>query len=160
MILADDLMKTEGKNVLEQMIEVAREKNTQVLGLERIEGEDISKFGVVDPIETGKICTLKGIVEKPSFSEAPSELAVVGRYIFSGSIFNHINNDAPGKNGEIQITDAILSDIANFVGYEFDGKRFDCGSKIGYLKANVEFGLADGELGPALAEYLKGKKDL
>ena len=74
--------------------------------------------------------------------------------------FNHINNDEPGKNGEIQITDAILSDIANFVGYEFDGKRFDCGSKIGYLKANVEFGLADGELGPALAEYLKGKKDL
>ena len=159
-ILADDLMKTEGKNVLEQMIEVAREKDTQVLGLERIEGEDISKFGVVDPIETGKICTLKGIVEKPSFSEAPSELAVVGRYIFSGSIFNHINNDAPGKNGEIQITDAILSDIANFVGYEFDGKRFDCGSKIGYLKANVEFGLSDGELGPALAEYIKGKKDL
>ena len=159
-LLADDLMKTEGKNVLEQMIEVAREKDTQVLGLERIEGEDISKFGVVDPIETGKICKLKGIVEKPSFSEAPSELAVVGRYIFNGSIFKHINNDAPGKNGEIQITDAILSDITNFVGYEFDGKRFDCGSKIGYLKANVEFGLADSELGPALAKYLKGKKDL
>jgi len=159
-ILADDLMKTEGKNVLEQMIEVAREKDAQVLGLERIEGEDISKFGVVDPIETGKICKLKGIVEKPSFSEAPSELAVVGRYIFNGSIFNHINNDAPGKNGEIQITDAILSDIANFIGYEFDGKRFDCRSKIRYLKANVEFGLADSELGPTLAEYLKGKKDL
>ena len=103
---------------------------------------------------------MKGIVEKPSFSEAPSKLAVVGRYIFNGLISNHINNDTPGKNGEIQITDAILSDIANFVGYEFDGKRFDCGSKIGYLRANIEFGLADGELGPALAKYLKGKKDL
>ena len=96
-MLADDLMMAEGKNVLKQMIEVAEDKDAQVLGLERIEGEDISKFGVVDPIETGKICKLKGIIEKPSFAEAPSELAVVGRYIFNGSIFNHINNDAPAK---------------------------------------------------------------
>ena len=79
---------------------------------------------------------------------------------FKDSIFKFIDNENPGKNNEIQITDAIQKDIENFVGYEFDGKRFDCGSKIGYLKANLEFGLKDNTLKDEFTEYLKGKKNL
>ena len=160
-ILADDLMMVEGENVMQQMIGVNEKYNKQVIGLEKIDGEDISKFGVVavDKSEE-KVNFLSDIVEKPNYNDAPSNLAVVGRYIFKDSIFKFIDNENPGKNNEIQITDAIQKDIENFVGYEFDGKRFDCGSKIGYLKANLEFGLKDHTLKDEFTEYLKGKKNL
>ena len=160
-ILADDLMMVEGENVMQQMISVNEKYNKQVIGLEKIDGEDISKFGVVAVEKSEeKVNFLSDIVEKPNYNEAPSNLAVVGRYIFKDSIFKFIDNENPGKNNEIQITDAIQKDIENFVGYEFDGKRFDCGSKIGYLKANLEFGLKDNTLKDEFTEYLKGKKNL
>ena len=84
----------------------------------------------------------------------------MGRYLFNKSIFAHIDNDNVGKNGEIQITDAILSNINDFVGYEFEGERFDCGSKFGYLKANIAFGLANDELSERLKKYIGEIKDL
>ena len=102
----------------------------------------------------------QGIVEKPSAADAPSNLAVVGRYIFKKDIFSHIDNDNAGKNGEIQITDAIMSNIEDFVGYEFHGERFDCGSKIGYLKANIAYGLQNHELKDELSTYLGDIKNL
>ena len=160
-ILADDLMMVEGENVMQQMISVNEKYDKQVIGLEKIDGEDISKFGVVAVEKSEeKVNFLSDIVEKPNYNDAPSNLAVVGRYIFKDSIFKFIDNENPGKNNEIQITDAIQKDIENFVGYEFDGKRFDCGSKIGYLKANLEFGLKDNTLKDEFTEYLKGKKNL
>ena len=159
-ILADDLIKTDGDNVLEQMVESAKETNKQVLALEKIRESDISKFGVVSPDRReGRISHLNGIVEKPKLEDAPSDLAVVGRYLFNQSIFNHIN-DIPGANNEIQITDAILRDIDNFIGYEFDGERFDCGSKVGYVKANVAYGLSNDELNGDLLDYFKDLKNL
>ena len=160
-ILPDDLFMTKGANVTEQMIDIAKSENRQVLALQKIENEEISKYGVISPESTdGKISTINGIVEKPDYVDAPSNLASIGRYLFNQTIFNHIDNDNPGKNGEVQITDAILSDIKNFIGYEFDGLRFDCGSKSGYLKANIEFGLADEELNSELESFIEEKKNL
>ena len=160
-ILADDLIHTKERNVLEQMKEQAEKYGKQVLALEQIPKEDIYKFGVVDTESSeGSISHLKGIVEKPAVEDAPSNLAVVGRYLFNKSIFAHIDNDNVGKNGEIQITDAILSNINDFVGYEFEGERFDCGSKFGYLKANIAFGLANDELSERLKKYIGEIKDL
>ena len=143
------------------MKEQAEKYGKQVLALEQIPEEDISKFGVVDPKSSeGSISHLKGIVEKPAAHDAPSNLAVVGRYLFNKSIFAHIDNDNAGKNGEIQITDAILSNIDDFIGYEFEGDRFDCGSKFGYLKANMALGLANDELSVRLKKYIEEIKDL
>ena len=160
-ILADDLIFSEGSNVLEQMRDQAEKYNKQVLALEKIPKKDISKFGVVNPNSIdGRISHLSGIVEKPSAADAPSNLAVVGRYIFKKDIFSHIDNDNAGKNGEIQITDAIMSNIEDFVGYEFHGERFDCGSKIGYLKANIAYGLQNHELKDELSTYLGDIKNL
>ncbi len=160
-ILPDDLFMTKGANVTEQMIDIAKSENKQVLALQRIENEEIAKYGVISPESTeGKISTINGIVEKPNYADAPSNLASIGRYLFNQTIFSHIDNDNPGKNGEVQITDAILSDIKNFVGYEFDGLRFDCGSKAGYIKANIEFGLADDELHAELKLFMEEKNNL
>ena len=160
-VLADDLIYCKERNVLEQMKEQAEKYGKQVLALEQIPAVDISKFGVVDPESSeGNISHLKGIIEKPVAHDAPSDLAVVGRYLFNKSIFAHIDNDNAGKNGEIQITDAILSNINDFIGYEFEGDRFDCGSKVGYLKANIALGLANDELSERLKKYIEEIKDL
>ena len=160
-ILADDLIFSQGANVLEQMRDQAQKYNKQVLALEKIPRKDISKFGVVSPNSIdGRISHLSGIVEKPSAAEAPSDLAVVGRYIFKKDIFSHIDYDNSGKNGEIQITDAIMNNIEDFVGYEFLGERFDCGSKVGYLKANIAYGLQNHELKDELSSYLGDIKNL
>ena len=160
-ILADDLIFCKERNVLEQMKEQAEKYGKQVLALEQIPAVDISKFGVVDPDSSeGSIFHLKGIVEKPLAEDAPSNLAVVGRYLFNKSIFDYIDNDNAGKYGEIQITDAILSNINDFIGFEFEGDRFDCGSKVGYLKANIALGLANEELSERLKHYIEEIKDL
>ena len=160
-ILADDLIFSQGANVLEQMRDQAQKYNKQVLALEKIPHKDISKFGVVSPSSIdGRISHLSGIVEKPSAAEAPSDLAVVGRYIFKKDIFSHIDYDNAGKNGEIKITDAIMSNIDDFIGYEFLGERFDCGSKVGYLKANIAYGLQNHELKDELSSYLGDIKNL
>ena len=160
-VLADDLIYCKERNVLEQMKEQAEKYGKQVLALEQIPAVDISKFGVVDPESSeGNISHLKGIIEKSVAHDAPSNLAVVGRYLFNKSIFAHIDNDNAGKNGEIQITDAILSNINDFIGYEFEGDRFDCGSKVGYLKANIALGLANDELSERLKKYIEEIKDL
>tara|TARA_B100000242_G_scaffold91568_1_gene62099 strand:+ start:457 stop:1326 length:870 start_codon:yes stop_codon:yes gene_type:complete len=160
-ILADDLIFNKGNNVLKQMKEAAMKTNKQVLALERVNQEDISKFGVVSTKSTNeRISYLDDIVEKPDADKAPSNLAVVGRYIFNKSIFSYIDEHNAGKNNEIQITDAIQKDIDNFIGYEFEGERFDCGSKVGYLKANVFLGLENEELREELQIYLRGIKNL
>ena len=160
-ILADDLIYCKERNVLEQMKEQAEKYGKQVIALEQIPVVDISKFGVVDPESSeGRTFHLKGIVEKPLAEDAPSNLAVVGRYLFNKSIFDHIDNDNAGKHGEIQITDAILSHINDFIGFEFEGDRFDCGSKVGYLKANIALGLANEELSERLKNYIEEIKDL
>ena len=155
-ILADDLIISEGKNVTSQLIDRVQQEDRQALALETVPTHDISKFGVISFSEQQEdVFQLSGIVEKPDPSEAPSDLAVVGRYIFNQSIFNSIDEKTPGKNGEIQITDAIEKQISDFVGIKFQGQRYDCGSKIGYLKANIELGLKHPEISEDLRNLLK-----
>ncbi|MBL6820141.1 MAG: UTP--glucose-1-phosphate uridylyltransferase GalU [SAR86 cluster bacterium] len=155
-ILADDLIINEGKNVTSQLIDIVLKKDKQAIALEAVPSKDISKFGVISFNEQqDDVFHLSGIIEKPDPSEAPSDLAVVGRYIFNQSIFNSIDEKTPGKNGEIQITDAIEKQISNFVGIKFQGRRYDCGSKIGYLKANIELGLKHPEISDDLKNLLK-----
>ena len=155
-ILADDLIISEGKNVTSQLIDRVQQEDRQALALGTVPTHDISKFGVISFSEQQEdVFQLSGIVEKPDPSEAPSDLAVVGRYIFNQSIFNSIDEKTPGKNGEIQITDAIEKQISDFVGIKFQGQRYDCGSKIGYLKANIELGLKHPEISEDLKNLLK-----
>ena len=159
-ILADDLIYNKECNVLEQMKDKAEKYGKQVLALEQMPEDEISKYGVVDPVSNeGSVFHLRGIIEKPEAREAPSNLATVGRYIFNKNIFKYIDNDNVGKNGEIQITDAILNNISDFIGYKFKGERFDCGTKFGYLKANIALGLKNEELSDRLRKYIEAIKD-
>jgi UTP--glucose-1-phosphate uridylyltransferase len=145
-MLPDDLIDGYPKGVLSQMLPYALEKNCSVVAVEEVPPSDVSKYGVVDPIsEVGHLMKLKGIVEKPSVGQAPSTSAVVGRYILHPSVLKTLEFQAPGTGGEIQLTDALVSQIESpgLYAYRFGGKRFDCGSKRGFLTANIHFGMKD-----------------
>jgi UTP--glucose-1-phosphate uridylyltransferase len=156
-ILADDLL--DGRlPVLSQMLKVHEEQEGSVLAVEKIDPAKSSSYGIISGVEISKeIYRMNGIVEKPKPADAPSNLAVVGRYVLSSKIFDHIRNVKPGAGGEIQLTDAIAALLKEepVFGYEYDGVRYDCGSKLGYLKASVDFALRHQEVGKEFAEYLK-----
>ena len=160
-ILADDLMvPTEGgQGVLAQMVNNFSSETSGILAVERIEGTEIENYGVIGGTSVSKKFTrIEQICEKPKASETPSNLAVVGRYIFSDEIFKALDEIGPGKGGEIQLTDAIavlLQENKEFHGYTFDGRRFDCGSKGGYLQANVEIGVRHEKEGENFRKWLK-----
>ena len=143
-MLPDDLIDGHPSGVLKQMLPVAMETQASVVAVEQVLAEEVSKYGIVDPAnQEGKLMKLKGIVEKPQPSEAPSTSAVVGRYILHASILETLESTKPGAGGEIQLTDALAQQIDSpgLYGYQFSGKRFDCGSKRGFLVANIHFGL-------------------
>ncbi len=158
-MLADDLVVNDRIGCLSQMADVHRYYHSSILGVQQVEGEDISKYGVVgiQPVED-KVSRVEEIVEKPAFEDAPSNLGVVGRYILTPQIFDKIRGTGRGAGGEIQLTDAIgaLMDDQQVLTYQFEGKRYDCGSKIGYLMANIELGLKHHQVKDELREYLKG----
>ena len=160
-ILADDLMiSSDGEQgVLSQMVNNFSSEFAGMLAVERIEGTEIENYGVIGGTSVSqKFTKIEQICEKPKESQAPSNLAVVGRYIFSEQIFNALDEIAPGKGGEIQLTDGIavlLKEHKEFHGFSFNGRRFDCGSKQGYLQATVELGLRHGEEGKDFREWLK-----
>jgi UTP--glucose-1-phosphate uridylyltransferase len=143
---------------LRQMAEVYAQRGGSVLGVETVPRSDTDKYGIVATDEReGRVSKVKQIVEKPRPSNAPSTLAVVGRYLLSPTIFAKLENTGRGAGGEIQLTDAIadlLGDESVFA-YEFDGKRYDCGSKLGYLQATVEYGLKHESLGTKFHDYLR-----
>ncbi|MDR9432827.1 MAG: UTP--glucose-1-phosphate uridylyltransferase GalU [Spiribacter sp.] len=161
-ILADDLIDDGDQGgCLSQMVRQYEQQAASLLGVQRIPAAHTNRYGVVDidPI-TERLGRLKGIVEKPNANVAPSDLGVVGRYILSSSIFNKLRQTSPGAGGEIQLTDAIdaLVRDESVLAYEFIGTRYDCGDKLGYLQATVEYGLKHPELGDAFADYLR-KRD-
>jgi UTP--glucose-1-phosphate uridylyltransferase len=154
--LADDLIDADA-SCLKQMAQVFEQRQASVLGVETVPQSETDKYGIVavDGRE-GRVSQVKLIVEKPRPSNAPSNLAVVGRYILSGTIFDKLRRTGRGAGGEIQLTDAIadlLQDEPVFA-YEFQGKRYDCGSKLGYLQATVEYGLKHESLGEGFSQYL------
>ena len=155
-ILADDLIDAP-KGALRQMVEVYNQTGTSVLGVEEVEPSQTGSYGIV---ETGALDgrqRIEHIVEKPHPDVAPSNLAVVGRYILTPRIFEFLATIQRGAGGEIQLTDAIarLLKYETVIAYPFEGKRYDCGSKIGYLQATIDLGLKHPETGDALREYLK-----
>lgn len=156
-ILADDLMDGDPPS-LNQMVSLYREHGCSVIGVEDVDRSETSSYGIVDAVEVSNgLLKMQAIVEKPKPEEAPSTLAVVGRYILTPRIFDCLENVTPGKGGEIQLTDGIsdLLQQEDVLAYRFAGKRYDCGSKLGYMKANIEFALRHPEIGAEFAAYLK-----
>lgn len=155
-ILADDLIDAP-KGALRQMIEVYEQTGVSVLGVEEVEKSQTGSYGIVKTEALDGRQRIEHIVEKPHPDVAPSNLAVVGRYILTPRIFEFLSTIQRGAGGEIQLTDAIarLLNHETVIAYPFDGKRYDCGSKIGYLQATVDLGLKHPETGDALREYLR-----
>ncbi|MGD2137547.1 MAG: UTP--glucose-1-phosphate uridylyltransferase GalU [Gammaproteobacteria bacterium] len=158
-ILADDLINSGGdsERVIGQMISVYNKHSCSVLGVEEVPHEETDKYGIVDPEHSdGRISRVRGIVEKPLPEDARSNLAVVGRYILTPGIFSHLEAIPRGAGGEIQLTDAIerLLREEQVLAYRFQGKRYDCGNKLGYLQATVEYALQHPELKEEFLEYL------
>ncbi len=156
-LLADDIVDSEIP-ALRQMIDVYEKYDAPVIATMRVEGESISRFGVIDAaeIEPG-IFKINDLVEKPAYNDAPSDLAIIGRYIFTSDIFGAIERTEPGAGGEIQITDAMRSLVQNrpFYAVELSGTRHDAGDKLGFLIATVEFALKRTDLGDEFRDYLK-----
>jgi UTP--glucose-1-phosphate uridylyltransferase len=156
-ILADDLMDGETP-IMKQMVEVYERHHCSILGVQDVPREQTMQYGIVSAtnLEPG-VERVNGIVEKPNPGVAPSTLAVVGRYILSSRIFHHLAQVRAGAGGEIQLTDGIaaLMQEEQLLAYRFNGIRYDCGSKLGYLQAQVAFGLLHPEVRVGFAEYLK-----
>lgn len=158
-ILADDLLDG-NPPVMKQMVDLYQHYRCSILGVEKISPEQSKSYGVIAGKEWDKgIYKLSGIVEKPEPKDAPSNLGVVGRYVLSANIFEEIRKLKPGAGGEYQLTDAIQSLLAKeqVLAYEYHGIRYDCGSKLGYLKATVELALKHPEVKDGFAEFLKSR---
>lgn len=157
-LLADDLISSSGKGVCEQMAELHERTGASVLSVEEVPPNETHKYGIVET-ERQPDGTLRvtSIVEKPRPEDAPSNLAVVGRYLLTPTIFAKLEQTGAGAGGEIQLTDAIaaLLEEETVVAHPFEGKRYDCGSKEGYLQATVELALNHPELGDSFRAYLK-----
>ncbi len=156
-LLADDLIHSVPNSCLQQMQRIYQQYGTSVIAVQRVPREEVSSYGIVEvePLGPG-IGEIKRIVEKPKPENAPSNLAVVGRYILTPRIFKLLADVPRGAGGEIQLTDAIAQLIQEqtVIAFEFEGTRYDCGSKLGYLKANVDFALEHPELRDEFREYL------
>ena len=161
-LLADDLIRGHGKSVVAQMAEVYARYGCSVLAVQEVPREDTKQYGIVK-VETGPEGEMRvvSIVEKPAPAVAPSNLAVVGRYLLTPKIFEMLEKTGEGAGGEIQLTDGIaaLLEYEPVIAYPFQGKRYDCGSKLGYLEATVEYGLAHAELGERFSAYLRAFRD-
>jgi UTP--glucose-1-phosphate uridylyltransferase len=156
-ILADDLIDAEPP-VLKQMVELYNQQGSSILGVEDVSPSETASYGIVDAEEIAPdVLQLKSIVEKPQPEDAPSNLAVVGRYVLTPQIFDCLENIKPGKGGEIQLTDGIaaLMQYEKVLAYRFKGKRYDCGSKLGYVKANLEYAMRHPEIGAEILAYLR-----
>ena len=159
-ILADDLVAADPP-VMAQMAALFQREQCSILGVEDVPAEQTASYGIVSPEEQGSSLTrIRSIVEKPAPEDAPSTLGVVGRYVLSPGIFRHLAAGKPGRGGEIQLTDAISSLLSEerVLAYRFSGERYDCGSKLGYLKATVELGLRHPEVGAEFAEFLARRR--
>jgi UTP--glucose-1-phosphate uridylyltransferase len=156
-LLADDLM-VHGKPILKQMVEQFDEWRASIIAVQEVPPEHTRRYGIVAGTEVNdRLVDITRIVEKPAPEEAPSRLGVAGRYILTPGVFHEIASQPRGVGGEIQLTDGIASLLRRekVFAYRYEGRRYDCGSKEGFLEANVELALAHPELGPGFRSYLK-----
>ena len=157
-LLGDDVVYSDGKPCLKQLLDCFDEYKTSVLGVQQVAHENVSKYGIVDGLHIeDRVYKVKNLVEKPSVEEAPSNIAILGRYIITPTIFEILENTSPGKGGEIQLTDALETLISQeaMYAYNFEGKRYDVGDKLGFLQATVEYALRRPELRDQFVDYLK-----
>lgn len=157
-LLADDLVEDGERGCTKQLVDLFAEQQSSILAVEPVAHEDTDKYGIVsiEP-QTDRVGNLQAIVEKPKPEDSPSDLGVIGRYILTPAIFDKLETIGTGAGGEIQLTDgiaALLNDEA-VLSYQFEGTRYDCGSKLGYLIANVEHGLLHDDLKDEFLAYLK-----
>ena len=168
-LLGDDIIYTDKEKgqfpVTKQLVEKYKElQGGTILGVQEVPHKNVSKYGIIKPLKQidEKTVAVEDFIEKPSVNEAPSNLAALGRYVLEPEIFSYLKNTKPGKGGEIQLTDAILTMKNNgekLYAYNFDGLRYDTGDKFGMFVANVEFGLRHEELKDKVKEYLKNLVD-
>ena len=157
-ILGDDIVDSPQKPCLKQLIDVYEEYNTTILGVQKVDEKDVNKYGIVQgKYIDDKIYLIKDLVEKPEIDKAPSNIAILGRYILKPDLFAILENQKPGKNNEIQLTDALktLCETQAMYAYEFEGRRYDVGEKFGFLQATVEFALKNDDLKAPFLAYLK-----
>ncbi|CAL61502.1 Glucose-1-phosphate uridylyltransferase [Herminiimonas arsenicoxydans] len=162
-LLADDFMDTPAGTapVLAQMVEIFEREGSSILAVQDVPRAETRQYGIVSATPyQDRLEQVDAIVEKPQPEDAPSTLAVVGRYILSGRIFDYLENVSQGAGGEIQLTDGIAALMRDqkVLAYRYEGQRYDCGSKLGYLKAMVDMGRKHPETGAAFTEYLKTLK--
>ncbi|MFP6897878.1 MAG: UTP--glucose-1-phosphate uridylyltransferase GalU [Roseibacillus sp.] len=160
LLLGDTLLGSDDaeRPILRQMLDIYEEKGESVIALEEVEPHKVSRYGIAGGKSKGNgVIEIDQLVEKPEIDEAPSNLAIAGRYVFHPAIFDYIAKTEPGKNGEIQLTDAMVPMLADrgMYGLRFAGKRYDIGNKLDFIKTNIEFGLKREDIGEELAEYLK-----
>ena len=158
-MLGDDVVDSKVP-CLKQLIDCYSEYNTSILGVQKVPEDQVNKYGIINGRFIEDIVyKVNDLVEKPSAEEAPSNIAILGRYIITPEIFKHIEKTKPGKNGEIQLTDALKSLMNQEVmyAYEFDGKRYDLGDKLGFLQATTEYALKKPELRDEFIKYLESK---
>jgi UTP--glucose-1-phosphate uridylyltransferase len=156
-ILADDMVLS-GKPCLAQMIEQYNKTGGNMAAVMDVPREKTKSYGILDIAHSeGKLVTAKGLVEKPEPEKAPSTLSIIGRYILDPGIFDVLENQKKGSGGEIQLTDAMSSMIGKtpFYGYHFDGKRYDCGNRVGYIEANIAFALERADMKERVTEILQ-----
>lgn len=160
-LLGDDLVYNEEKPCLKQLMDCYNEYNTSILGVQTVDAKDVDKYGIIKGIHIeGRVHKVRGLVEKPAVEEAPSNIAILGRYIITPQIFKILEETKPGRGGEIQLTDA-LSKLINeeaIYAYEFEGTRYDVGDKLGFLKATVEYALRREDLRDEFMKYLNSLK--
>ena len=159
-ILGDDVVyNANGEPALRQLMDQYEKTGGTVIGCQIVKPELVSSYGIVDgaPTEDPNLLRVKDMVEKPSREEAPSRFAALGRYVITPDVFEVLEQTKPGKGGEIQLTDAlrVMAHNGSVYAYNFTGKRYDTGNKLGYLKATVEFALRRPDLGPQFRQYLK-----
>ncbi|MGG7178125.1 UTP--glucose-1-phosphate uridylyltransferase GalU [Clostridium paraputrificum] len=155
-LLGDDVVDSEVP-CLKQLIDCYSEYKTSILGVQTVEETQVNKYGIVDGIHIeDRVYKVKDLVEKPSVDEAPSNVAILGRYIITPKIFEILEKTKPGKGGEIQLTDALKELIAQeaMYAYNFQGRRYDVGDKLGFLQATIEFALKKEELRDEFIDYL------
>lgn len=160
-ILGDDVVyNANGEPALRQLMDQYEKTGGTVIGCQVVKPEQVSSYGIVDGVKTDdpNLLKVKDMIEKPSVEEAPSRFAALGRYVITPEVFDVLEQTKPGKGGEIQLTDAlrVMAHNGSVYAYNFTGKRYDTGNKLGYLKATVEFALRRPDLGPQFRQYLKG----
>lgn len=161
-LLGDDIVQAETP-CLKQLMNVYDQTHSSVIGVKRVSDEETSRYGIIDPSEhQGRTFQVRNFVEKPELGTAPSNLAIIGRYVFTPEIFSFLEKQEIGAGGEIQLTDAIqrLNQIQRVFAYEFEGQRFDVGEKLGFIETTIEFALQKEELREELLKFMAQKLEL